>query len=98
MAHLAFCNVCGKGRSLPESGASHRQALDLLANIRLDWKGLLGSMTLPYYKHSLINTTVKILITLGPGMGVAGGGFGTEKEKKEIFIKKHCFSIFTNYS
>jgi hypothetical protein len=35
---------------------------------------------------------------LGPGMGVVGGGFGTEKEKKKIFIKKHHFSIFTNYS
>jgi len=31
-------------------------------------------------------------------MGVAGGAFGTEKEKKKIFIKKPHFYIFTNSS
>jgi hypothetical protein len=42
------------------------QALTLLANIRLDWKGLPRTNTLAYYKNSQI-IAVKCFIGLAPG-------------------------------
>jgi hypothetical protein len=40
--------------------------LDLPENIRLRWKSLQGTNTLPYYKY-LSNTAVKSFITLAQG-------------------------------
>jgi hypothetical protein len=40
--------------------------LTLSTNLRLGWKGLTGTNTLAYYKHSLI-AVVKSFITLTPG-------------------------------
>jgi hypothetical protein len=45
-------------------GASLSLALALLENILLSWKGLPGTNTLAYYKHSQI-TAVKSFITMG---------------------------------
>jgi hypothetical protein len=45
-------------------GASLSSALALLENIGLGWKGLPGTNTLAYYKHSQI-TAVKSFITMG---------------------------------
>ncbi len=43
---------------------SLRHALALLTNTRLGWKGLRGTNTLAYYKHSKL-TAVKSYISLG---------------------------------
>ncbi len=48
-------------------GASISQALALLTNIRLDWKGLPRTNTLAYYKHPFI-TAVTSFTILGPGV------------------------------
>jgi hypothetical protein len=45
-------------------GALVRSTPVLTTNIRLGWKGLPGTSTLAYYKHSKI-TTVKSFITFG---------------------------------
>ncbi len=47
-------------------GPSLAQALALIANIRLGWKGFPGRNTLAYYKNPLI-TSVKSFVTLAPG-------------------------------
>ncbi len=39
--------------------------MSLIANIRLGWKGLLGTNALAYYEKSYL-TTVKRFITLAP--------------------------------
>jgi len=44
-------------------GASFGQALALSTNIRLSWKGLLGTNALAYYEKSQL-TAVKSFITL----------------------------------
>ncbi len=51
-------NAKGNQSEVPE-----RTSLALLANIRLGWKGMLGTCSLAYYVNSF--TTVKGFITLG---------------------------------
>jgi hypothetical protein len=47
------------------NGASLRQAPALPPNIRLIWKGLLGTNTLTYYQNLLI--TAELFFTSAPG-------------------------------
>jgi hypothetical protein len=48
------------------SGTPRKAPVTLSTNLRLGWKGLSGTNTLAYYKHSLI-VVVKSFITLTPG-------------------------------
>ncbi len=47
-------------------GASLGWVVVLTTNIRLSWKGLLGTNALDYYEKTYL-TVVKSFITLGPG-------------------------------
>ncbi len=55
-----------KARAYPSEASFRCSTLDLLANDKLDWKGLPGTNTLAYYENPYI-TTVKRFIGLAPG-------------------------------
>ncbi len=68
LGRLFQTNLCLRGRPEPIlRGSIPLKLLALLTSIRLDWKGLPGTNSLAFYKHSQI-TDVKSFITLGPGV------------------------------
>ncbi len=78
------------------SGTPHYgKILALPMNIRLCWKGLLGTNTLAYYENSQI-TGMKSFITLAQGFNVTNLFFfitDAPKNKLECFALLRYFSL-----